>query len=361
MDPTQGDTAKVPVSSTEHTIVPQPINVAETHVATVALPVLRVVTETGEKERERAVSAPIEQPILTPQQAKTEHVAATVLPVIKPRGVLTFKPVGKLSDATAKTEFLSKLKMHFAYLPPHEVILANLMAVMESPQINKDPVQNSVREQCGNQLVLVDHDHKQAQKFTKLIENMLTDNLSDEELHELKSEYPHCKNFAELVHGVYDAEGNLQAVAIAGERDSGHGRYFYVDRLANAPWNITRELIKKLQNMESHLKNQGLSQQDLGKSLGVLEKEFAQNIPNDSRMNTGLGSATAMLQQLAKEAHAQKCSSVVLQDASSGDFYSKCGFSPKEMDGERHLDVSDDASSPFQVFLKGQRQARAIL
>lgn len=312
---------------------------------------LRPIQET------RRISTSIPDAPLTTLQERTEAAVSSTLS-ITPRPNNIFQ-TAKLDDPT---HFRDHLESWFSSsIPTFSDVTVPKGSVF---QRRKEPLAIRERNQAINS---TRRNLNLAMGFADIARKMLDGNVDAIRLpservkqHEIsKLEFARSqtadKNYKSLIRGVYDQSGNLQAVAVVMiKQASSGGKHLYIDKVANAPWNILRGLKKEL--IEKLMDARLLSDEEPEKREMIEKLEQSLNeIPSDDRTETGKGAATELMRQLALEAQQCGCTSIELLDVSQSDLYDRCGFSQTGMSGTRALYVSNDVDSPFQNFLNGRR------
>lgn len=203
------------------------------------------------------------------------------------------------------------------------------------------------RDRLQGRLETAKSDTMYAMEFARIAKNILNNDLQDFDRKTLQDNFPGATDFLSLLHGVYDEKGNLQAIAIAGEK----GKSLWVDRIANAPWNITRSLRK---DFEQYKKN--VEPDKPGPAHAEVDKYLAQ-MPDDPRDKTGWGAATSLMQHLAKTTMERGCTRISLQPTGASEpFYEKLGFTDRGMQHCSAIDVSSDPESAYMRLLEGRQR-----
>jgi len=321
----------------ESTEAPQP-HVLESKSSQVFEKTIGMPQEATSPGEGRQISTPLPETSLPAKEAAVCNVAEPILlPGSQPRRSLHFEPISNLrNDPVQKERFLLQLEKWFDYEPPpYEKMVQPQPTTRGGRRVGL--FERARRDALQGRLETAKSDTMYAIEFARLTKNILNNKLPEFDRKTLQDNFPGSTDFLTLLHGVYDSQGNLQAIAIAGEK----GKSFWVDRLANAPWNITRSLRRDLEQNNENAK---------------LDSYLAQ-MPDDSRVKTGWGAATSLMQHLAKTTKELGCNRISLQPTGTSEpFYEKLGFTDRGWQHCSAIDVSSDPESAYMCLIDSRQR-----
>lgn len=300
--------------------------------------------ESSSSPKVRHISTPLHETPLSREEAAVCNVAEPILlPGSESRPSFHFEPISDLrNDPVQKQRFLDELQKWFEYEPPP------YEKIMPPPPTTKPPRRVSIFKRAPpvlqGRLEKAKNDTIYTMEFARLTKNILNNDLQDFDRKTLHDNFPGSTDFLALLHGVYDSQGNLQAIAIAGEK----GNNFWVDRIANAPWNVTRSVRRDLEQYKEN--------SDPGPTHDKVDSYLAM-MADDPRVKTGWGAATSLMQHLAKTTKERGCNRISLQPTGSSEpFYEKLGFTDRGMQHCSAIDVSSDPKSAYMCLIEGRQR-----